>query len=312
MLSKQFLNTVSKFIKFILIIIIIDFACGFIASQLFFSQKTGKFARSTYAINTSHEDILVLGSSHAHRHYVPEILEQTLHKTCYNAGADGQHLVYQNAIQEMTLKRRIPKMIILNIDEFFLYKAPKAYDRLNDLHPYYNEFSTELKPFLELNTGYADPKLLFKAYQNNSTLIQIVKYFFIPQQTHQGYRPLYGKMTPYKLENRQENPTEIIHIEEIDPILIQAFKEFILKAKTNNITLVFVTSPNLIEKDLSKNESLKTIKRIIKAEEIPFFDYINSEAFIGKLDLFYDHSHLNDDGARYFTEQVANQIKTLN
>ncbi|TGV03933.1 hypothetical protein [Flavivirga rizhaonensis] len=308
MINTQLKYTFAKVLKFIVIIFIIDFGLGFIAKELFLSQETGKFARSTYAITKAKENILIFGSSHAHRHYVPEVIEKKTGKTCYNAGADGQQLVYHSALQGMIFKRTLPELIILNIDENFLFKSEKAFDRLDDLNPYYDDYSNELDPVFNLKSKYADPKLFFKAYQNNSTLIQAVRYYLAPQETPQGYRPLFEKMTFDKLTSHREDIQEKEYTEEIDSVFVKTLENFINEAKTNNVKLVFVTSPNLIPRNVSKNKSLTEIKAIAKSKNIPFYNYLNSKDFANKLDLFYDPSHLNDNGARLFTGLLIDSI----
>ena len=64
-----------------------------------------------YLENTNAQ-VLIFGSSHAHRHYVPEVFEKTLKKTTYNAGAEGQQLLYHLAMQQMIVKRVKPEVII--------------------------------------------------------------------------------------------------------------------------------------------------------------------------------------------------------
>ena len=144
MKNIDFKRIALKTLKFVIIFVITDFLFGTLASKLFFNQETGKYARSTYVIKKAKEDIIVFGSSHAHRHYVPEVISKKLSKTCYNAGADGQQLVYHNVLQKMILNRYHPEIIILNIDEEFLFKSNKSIDRLGDLHPYYFDFKDEV------------------------------------------------------------------------------------------------------------------------------------------------------------------------
>lgn len=308
MKNIDFKRIALKTLKFVIIFVITDFLFGTLASKLFFNQETGKYARSTYVIKKAKEDIIVFGSSHAHRHYVPEVISEKLSKTCYNAGADGQQLVYHNVLQKMILNRYHPEIIILNIDEEFLFKSNKSIDRLGDLHPYYFDFKDELYATFKLVKQPKDPKLLLKSYQNNSTLIQAVKYYLKPKKTLNGYRPLYEKMTEQKLIAHKNTNFKKDYTKEIDSANIKILKEFINRSKQHNIKLVFFTSPNLIRKNITKNKSLNLIRQIANKESIPFYDFINNPGYLNKLDLFYDPSHLNDIGARKFTIEVCKLI----
>ncbi len=300
--------TILKAFKFIIIIIAIDFCFGFFTKELFFSQTTGKFKRVTYAIRDANEDVIIFGSSHAHRHYVPEVIEKRISKTCYNAGADGQQLLFHRAMQKMIFKRNLPKIIILNIDENFLFKSEAAYNRLTDLNPYYAGYRNELKPILNLNSSAIDLKLFFNSYKTNSTLMHAIKYYIKPQIDYKGYRPLFGEMTVDKIEEYKKSKLEDEFIEFIDTNFVDALKDFIDDAQENKVKVVFVTSPNLMPRDTSKNESFQKIKEIAKLKKVLFIDFSNSPKFINKLDLFHDITHLNNKGATLFSASVANLI----
>ena len=294
--------------KFVIILLIIDFLLGTIAKQIFFSQETGKFARATHVIEDSEAKVMVFGSSHAHRHYVPKVFEQELQTTCYNAGAEGQQLLFHTALQQMVLKRSKPDLLLLNIDEDFLYSSREAYDRLADLHPYYSDHRDVLKPILEMGSTGIDFKLFFKSFQANSTLIHALRYYASPQLDQKGYRPLYGKVKPSKNLKRFEN---LEAGDDIDPNFVIALERFIAEAKDNGVPLVFVTSPNLLVTDYSNNESLSKIKEIARKEQVLLLDFFNSETFLEQYHLFHDTSHLNNDGAELFTKLVADRVKEL-
>ncbi|MCF7560800.1 hypothetical protein L3X39_09130 [Sabulilitoribacter multivorans] len=302
--------TILKLLKFIIVLMIIDFGLGFIAKEVFFSQKTGKFHRTTYAIKKSKDDILIFGSSHAHRHYVPEVVERQLSLSCYNAGAEGQQLLFHRALQKMIFKRITPKIIILNIDENFLFKSDIAFERLSDLHPYYSDYKSELHPILRLNSSMIDFKMLFKSYQTNSTLVHVIKYYLKPQQDYKGYRPLFDETTANKIESLEKREPLKEYEEVIDDIFVNTLVDFIEEAQAKKIKVVFVTSPNLILRDITKNESLLKIKEIAKSKEVIFIDFLNSPNYLNKYNLFHDASHLNDKGAKLFTSSVSKIIKS--
>ncbi len=305
---NQYKISFYKIIKFAIIVLMVDFVVGSISQKIFYSQETGKFARTTHTIKKTKADILIFGSSHAHRHYVPEVLEKELNKTCYNAGAEGQQLLFHTALQEMVLKRTTPDVMILNIDDSFLYQSQVAYDRLSDLHPYYEDHTEELKPILEMKSSLVDLKLFFKSYQTNSTIVHAFRYYISPQIDYKGYRPLYGKIIPEKIPlNKEENTTKE-YVEVIDPNFVNALKTFINNAREKKVHLVFVTSPTFDTRDYSENESFLLIKDIAEKQEVPLLNFFNDKQFYKKPELFHDPSHLNDKGARLFSERLADAI----
>jgi len=301
-----------KLIKFIVLVFLMDTGLGFVAKQLFQNQSTGKYARAQYAIYESTEDVLILGSSHAHRNYIPEIIENTTLKSCFNAGAEGQQLLYHAAMIKMILKRTRPEIIILNMDENFLYTSEIGHQRLSDLHPFYSDFKKELKPYLIIKNPYLDITMLFNAYQTNSTLVHAIKYYVFPQITEKGYRPLYGWMSPKKINEYNKNMDDCECVKIIDNQFVDILKDLIKTIKDKNIKLVMVTSPNLIKRDLKNNLSLKIIKEIARSEQIPFLDVLNHPDYVNNYKLFHDPSHLNNDGAKLFTLTVAQWINSLN
>lgn len=311
-MGKEFKISFFKIVKFIIIVLIVDFTVGSISQKIFYSQKTGKFARTTHAIKETEADVLIFGSSHAHRHYVPEVFEKELNKISYNAGAEGQQLLFHTALQEMVLKRRTPEIMILNIDDSFLYQSQVAYDRLSDLHPYYEEYNEELKPILEKKSSLVDLKLFFKSYQTNSTIIHALRYYISPQIDYKGYRPLFGKITPKKVQVSNSQDVIKEYVEIIDENFVEALKTFIANAKQKGVHLIFVTSPTFDAKNYSNNESFLTIKDIASKEEIPVLNLFNDEQFLNKPNLFHDPSHLNDKGARLFSKRLADSIQNMN
>lgn len=292
-----------------LIFLVIDLGFGYVAKQIFLHQETGKYARITYSIREASPDILILGSSLANRHYVPEIFEKGLDQTCYNAGVQGRGLIFHTALEKMILERTSPKLIILNVNQNWMYKSDRAYDGLNDFIPYYWEYRKILKPILSIDTKLIDYTLLFQAYQTNSTIVHAIKYFFFPQIDYNGYRPMYGSMLPPENPISDKGSAEILPKLEIDPEFVEAFKSFVTAAQQNNVELIFIVCPLVYEVDYSKSTSLSIMKAIAEKEHIPFYDFSNDAFYKDRYDLFFDPFHLNDQGARIYSQTVVDKIK---
>jgi len=305
----------SKAIKFLAVFLLIDFSLGAVAKYLFFHQSSGKYARITYSLEKVNSDILIFGSSHANRHYVPTVFEKKLKLSCYNAGVQGQDILFHSAIEEIILNRIKPKIIILNIDENWLFESKESYDRLADLHPYYSNYSNVIKPILSLRSKFEYLILYLKSYKFNSTIVHIVKYFFQPQLSQNGYNPLYGKMSAPVLKTTQPRIklNEETVKKQIDTNFINALNRFIQITKKNNIKLFFVESPNVNGIEI-KNQSNEMIEEIIQKSSVPFIEFSGNKNFIGKYPLFNDDSHLNNNGAILFSElpsdSISNRINT--
>lgn len=307
----QFKFLFMRIAQFTVIFLAIDLFFGFIAEKIFFSQESGKYARITYSIEKSNSEILIMGSSHANRHYIPEIFEKNLGMTTYNSGVQGQQIIFITALQEMILERYKPKKIILNIDQDWMYESNEALERLADLHPYYWQHRTVLDSYLSLNNRFHTFKLLFKSYQFNSSIVHVIKYFFRPQEDFQGFRPLYGKMTTprYLEQSLEESQIKVEETKKIDKNFVKVFKKFINNAKKSSVDLVFVISPHISNLSIEKgNESLKIMKEIADEENILVIDFSGDKNFNNEYCLFNDASHLNNEGAILFTNLLTNRI----
>ena len=312
MIKSEFKVLFSKSLGFLFVFFLIDLSLGFIAKEIFFSQKTGKYARLTHSIQLDSSEVLIMGSSHANRHYVPDILEKELNMTCYNAGVQGQRIIFHTALQKMILKRHKPKFIILNIDESWLFESVEAYERLADLHPYYWDFKAELDPILSLHSDFHTLKLLFRSYQTNSTIVHVLKYYFLPQKDYKGYRPLNQQMKRPLSQKKELINSEMAkeEIQKIDTSFVNIFEEFINNAKINNVNLIFTISPHLYQANgLKVNKSLELMKSMAFEHRIPLFDFSDDRTFIEQYHLFNDPGHLNNDSAILFTKLLADTIK---
>ncbi|MBN1523365.1 MAG: hypothetical protein JW904_02675 [Spirochaetales bacterium] len=280
------------------------------AKYIFFSQKTGKYARITYSISENESDLLIMGSSHAIRHFIPEIFEKKLNITCYNSGVQGQKIIFHTALQRMILKRYTPKTIILNIDPEWMYTSDEAYETLADFYPYYWNNRDELHSILSIKSEFIDFPLMLNSYQMNSTIVHAARYFFVPQNDDKGYLPLYEKMDKNKISKTDIN-TKNKTAEQgsvFDLNFITAFEEFIKNAKKNNIGLYFVISPWVNRDDLVTEPSMKKMISIADQYTIKILDYSKNKLFLNKFELFYDPGHLNNDGAVLFSNLIAEEL----
>jgi len=308
--KSEFKRLLKRSVLFLLVFFLIDFSFGYVAKKIFFSQETGKYARLTHSIQKVSSEILIMGSSHANRHYVPDILEKELNMTSYNAGVQGQQIIFHTALQRMILKRHNPKLIILNIDESWMYESPESYERLADLYPYYWDYKTELEPILSLNSDFINFKLLFRSFQTNSTIVHAVKYFFQPQKDFKGYRPLHQQMKKPLSEVKNTNNSKTEKEKVIDRSFVNMFEEFIKNAEAHDVNLIFTLSPHLYNDNrLKSDKSLKLMKSIAFEHDIPLIDFSDDRTFIEQYHLFNDPNHLNNDGAIIFTELLTDSLK---
>lgn len=298
-----------KALKFILIFLAIDFVVGSAAGYLFFRQKSGKYERITTSLEKADGDLLIFGSSHANRNYVPSVLEDSMGISCFNAGVQGQKILFHNVVQDIMLKRISPKMIVLTLDPLWLYADPSVYDRMADIHPYYWRYKKEIKPVISLKSPYEPYKMYLNSYRYNSTIVHIIKYLLVPQKDYKGYRPLYGKGLLPKLNKENADIPLVRKDSGLDPNFIDALSTFITRAQKKDIKVIFAVSPRYNEVDYSQNQSWAKIREIAAIHQVPLYDYLFHPEFLRMDDLFYDAIHLNHKGALKYSSIFAQQLK---
>src|SRR6185295_4691992 len=121
-------------------VITLDQIGGAILHFMYFKQKAGPNAETTFTLTKMHADGIILGSSRGRRNYNPKIIADSLGISVYNAGHDGQTIFYEQAIIRMALARYTPKLVIIDLNPEEMYFRDLHYDRLNVLAPYYKDF----------------------------------------------------------------------------------------------------------------------------------------------------------------------------
>lgn len=307
-MNNDFKKLFIKIAKFVAIFLVIDFALGFVAKKVYFSQESGKCARISYTIEQADEDIIIFGSSQAIHHIIPEIITDSTGKTCYNSGVRGQELLFNHALQKLILERTQPKLLILNVDGYWLYESRVFADRLSTFHPYYQDNKKTLKPLLAEHNNFIEGKLFFKGYQYNSTIIHAIKYLLAPQTDFNGYMPLYGVLEEKDITGKASVTLSDL---KIDPYLEKTFENFILEAKNKNVPMVLSITPSLWGKSYSDDKSMKRMLELAEKYDVPVLDFAQQEEFTLNYKLFNDYGHLNDSGARVFTPILASRLIEL-
>ena len=116
-INSNYTKLFTKLFIFILIFMVADRITGTVLKAMYFGEKTGKYYRMNNTIYKTDSKMVIFGSSRANRNYVPSILAKKTGLSCYNAGVQGEGILFSTAIEEMMLKRYSPSVIILNIED---------------------------------------------------------------------------------------------------------------------------------------------------------------------------------------------------
>ncbi len=292
-----------KLFLLLLILVLIDVALGKTLEHFYFKMKSGQSSRITYAMSETYEDVMVFGSSRANHHYVTTLLEDSLHTTAYNAGIDGQGILFQYSLLKAMQSRYQPKIIILDLNPDGLEEATIYYDRLYVLLPYYKKYK-EIQPIVNLRSTYEHLKTVSNLYRYNYFILPIF-YNNILNKTDKedikGYEPLYKNINLARLKNEQKKTLPL------DSIKVNNFKSFIRDANRNNCKVLVYISP--IFKITEPTPTIEMVKRVCNQEGVYFRDYSNHPLFKESTRFFHDFNHLNNSGAEVYTHIVSEEIK---
>jgi hypothetical protein len=302
--GNSYIRFILKLIILIAIVLVFDRVGGKILEHFYFSQENGFQYRTTYTIEETRAEILIFGSSRANHHYHPEVFENRLRLTYYNAGRDGNYIFYHAAVLKGVLKRYTPKIIILDFVSGEFEEDQISYDRLSSLLPYYKSHP-EMRPIIRLKSRNENLKLLSHIYPYNSSIFAIAagNADFNKKRNSdiKGYIPLNKKW------NGSARIDSVAGSNEIDSVKVRIYKSFITDCINNNVSLFVVISPYLIVAS-EPTRSIVTGKEIAKKYNIPFIDMSGDTLFLKSPKLFADIHHLNDTGARVFSNLLIDKI----
>lgn len=301
--SKFFANAV----LFILIISASDQLLGGILRNYYFSSKSGDYYRTTYSMDSTKAEIIILGSSRASHHYIPHIIEDSMKMTCYNTGRDGNFLLFSYAVFKSIIKRYSPKVLVLDINIGELIKEHDNYEALSTLLPY-SFYKPELKNIIELRSPFEKYKMLSAVYPFNSTIVTIAKSNLgsYSDTKTKGYLPLFGtSLSVSQKPNKQI--TEKFEI--IDTLKMNVIDSIAFICKEKKIHFFVVQSPRFSEVNQNKLDS--AIKNILKDHNAQYWNFVNDSLFTSSPILFKDPAHLNNDGAKIFTEMIISKFKQM-
>jgi hypothetical protein len=223
--------------------------------------------------------------------------------TCYNAGRDGTHIFYHYAVLKAILKRYSPKIIILDFGIDY-DKKQDSYDRISALLPYYQNHP-EIHAIVNLKGPIEKYKLLSKIYPFNSSIFSIIagNNEFNKKRT----LDINGYMPSSSIWHKNISVVNLSMNYELDSTKVKIYESFIQDCILSHIKLYIVCSPyyykyNFIPYDIKMGE------QIAKKYNIKFFNHLQDLRLINNPKFFQEPSHLNDEGAKLFSNLVIDEI----
>lgn len=304
--EKRLPSLLIKIIVFLFVLFILDFVFGNILTNLYSKQKPGDIYNANYSMDSTKEDILIFGASRANHHYVPGIFKKRMNLNCFNTGRDGQIILYNYAVLKSVLQRYSPKIVILDLsrDEFQI--EHQSYDRLSALNPYYKTHPA-IQKIVELRSPYEKYKMISHVYPYNSLIFSMIMGAIQSHKERKNTHEQNGYIPLFKACNTQLLIDTGYGNKNLDSIKINAYKSFVKDCKKSKVKLYIIISPLFI-KYRHQDPSITLVKEIAQENKIPVYNFTNDSLFNHNLLFADDGTHLNDKGARIFTNQVIDSI----
>ena len=279
------------------IIVISDQLIGRTMEFLYFKQKSGLLYRTTFAIDSTKADYIVLGSSRANHDYDPSVFEKNLHKSFYNCGRDRQGLLYSCAVLSGILERYTPKFIIIDIrlDEFT--QADEG--TLSTLLPYAQ--NKAVARYFRYNSRFENVKLISKIYPYNSLLTNLVVGLNKRWSgDNKGYVPLASQCSDTPVETFSETGKP-------DTLKMQVFERLLSVVNDRHIPVLLVISPIRYKclGQVTINECLSLERSYSNTRFLNFTNQRQWENF----NLYSDNNHLNSRGASLYSYKLSKYLQ---
>lgn len=296
-----------KKIVFIFIIISIvfcsDWMIGTISKKAIRNVKDVGLnqTNTAQALFSRKADILILGSSRANHSFDCKIMHNELGLSCYNAGRDGMNIMYDGMILFSYLERYIPKLVVLDLN------ASMLDDSWNETWKEMLCFYGMTEAIDEVINNLANPiekfKLQSNIYRYNKTWEWLLKAKYSQEQSFlDGYRPM---------PVQHDSPGTVDSVNQTfkaDKNNLEMLDKIVKRCKDRGIQLIITYSPSLI---VDSGNFAQFLLDYGRKNRLVVFDWNGDVNYSSKPAWFYDKTHLNEDGAKYFTKDFLAKLKSL-
>lgn len=296
-----------KFLFNILIFFGIVAAVDMAAGKVFWYLQTkagGRTGAEYYACKESNEDVIIMGSSRASHHYVPQIIADSLGLSCFNAGHDGNGIIMQYGRLKMISERYTPKAVIYDITTFYDLDENDNMTYIDRLKPFSDDrgvkrYVSELFPLERL-------KLMSRMYRYNYKFMEMIADCRMSKvDENRGYFPLVGQIKPEAAErSRLNDKPKNIHYDEVK---LHYLEQLAKDCNDRGTKLVFVVSPAFYDK-MNTETLYEPVKEIAERNNVQCLMYVNKD-YSNHEEWFKDSQHLNDEGAKAFTSDLTRMIE---
>ena len=138
-------------------------------------------------------------------------------------------------------------------------------------------------------------------YQNTSRLLPNLLDNVITRENNQGYDPLYGHLDSLSVADHKVKKMNI------DSLKLGYVEKIIKLAQSKEIPIIFMISPRYhYGDDMTEYEPAT---QLCNKYGVRVINNVNEPSISPYASLFQDVTHLNDKGAKLYSQLVVNQLK---
>lgn len=299
--SKHVRPFLLKFGLFLLLLVLVDWSLGTVIEQLYRRSPRGANWTKVNWLLRERFDVVIFGSSRAFRHYVPSVISEELGLSVFNAGQNGQYMLYSYAVEQLLLAQYAPKAIVLDVLPGFIVRAENGdeeVERLSSLSPFIGNKS--VRRLLTRDDFFEKVKYASKMFRFNSKILSIAENLRTgANNVDNGFE----QVGDVKFHDRNPFDIDLMQQVEIDSFKLGILQDFIASARARNIAVYASFSP--VSEPLSERTAdvMRVYKDIFAAAEVPFLDFATA-AYEDK-SLFIDLTHMDGIGAERFSREFG-------
>lgn len=295
-------NNIVKFFlsicSFFVLLIVADRIVARVENRLFASNDH-KINYALYGKEST--DILILGSSRASHHYVPQMLTNSLGMKCMNLGTDGQGIFYNYSLFHLYTKHQTPKIVIYELSVFdWAAEKGNMYGNLDALSTIYGKNQCVDSLIAKSSPSFKIVTAIFNSFCFNGKLHNALINTY-QTRNKAGYLPLEGQ----RPADMPIVDSETIEVPQIEPVKMAYMKRLISECEQKGITFILAISPSLKRED---SHIIQQVAAELCGDEIVFLNYLDS---IDDMSLYKDNTHMNSKGAEWYTSQIINELRHI-
>lgn len=309
------------FLGTILFVFILDFGLATILDSLYTRNKAGESGGlvNFFLDHKEEFDLLIVGSSRAHRHVIPE----EFGCKAFNLSHHGLRIPFTAGLLDvLNDESKIPKVLLvhLELNSFsYYYEQNEVKDEeLRNLNFFYkkNDFVTDIIDNISFGEWI---KYLFHSYRHNGKLPSLFKNYIKTsdiKETYDGFDGLPVNLTDTIRLNKQQKLHNNILKQKLEiPLQLSQrainYLDHVIKvAESANTQLIFFSSPKLFKNFEGENKASDFLENYLEKKGVVYINYTQQP--LGVLDnkrYWRDFEHMNIDGAKIFTTMFKKDLK---